>query len=126
MWMYTAAFRHAILNHALDLLLEVKRRFIRRAPQSQAPRPIYAPHGSIVFVRGVFFERGGTLGYRGFMFGEEIHLGEQVRRLGLRVLFAPSVEVVHRGGSTTGREDAARRREWHRVSADVLWEDYFR
>lgn len=126
MRMYTIAFRSAVLTRALDVLLDLKRRRARMSPPSSEPRAIYAPHGSIVFVRSAFFERGGTLAYRGFMFGEEIHLAEQARKLGMRVLFVPAVKVVHGGGSTTGRVDSVSRREWHRVSAEVLWEDYFR
>ncbi len=124
---YTIAFRSVLLTRALDATLAMKRRVAHaRGVNGLEPRTIYAPHGSIVFIRSLFFERGGTLTYRGFMYGEEIHLAEQVRALGLHVLFAPAVEVVHHGGSTTGRVDAARRREWHRASADVLWEEYFR
>lgn len=126
MRMYTIAFRSALLTRALDVLLDLKRRRARRAAPSTVPQSIYAAHGSIVFVRSTFFERGGTLAYRGFMFGEEIHLAEQARKLGLRVWFVPAVEVIHDGGSTTGRVDSSSRREWHRASADVLWEDYFR
>lgn len=123
---YTVAFRSAWLTRVLDILLRLKRRRTRLAGPARQPRLIYAPHGSFICVRSSFFNRGGTLAYRGFMFGEEIHLAEQARQLGLGVLFAPAVEVIHRGGSTTDRIDAARRREWHRLSADVLWEDYFR
>lgn len=126
MWSYTVAFRSALLTRVMDVLLDLKRRRARQSTPSRDPRPIYAPHGSIVFVRAAFFERGGTLAYRGFMFGEEIHLAEQARRLGMTVLFLPSVEVIHDGGSTTGRVDSVSRREWHRASADILWEDYFR
>ena len=124
---YTVAFRSAVLTRALDAMLESKRRTARRcATTNGESRGIYAPHGSLVLINCRFFERGGTLVYRGFMYGEEIHLAEQARLIGLRVLFVPTVEAIHHGGSTTTRVEAARRREWHRASADVLWEDYFR
>ncbi|MGE0865718.1 MAG: glycosyltransferase family 2 protein [Vicinamibacterales bacterium] len=123
---YTVAFRSPVLTRMLDVMLALKRLRARQIPPAGEPRAIYAPHGSMVFVRSAFFERGGTLSYRGFMFGEEIHLAEQARRLGLRILFVPSIEVIHDGGSTTGQVDSVSRREWHRASADVLWEDYFR
>ena len=126
MRMYSIIFRSALLTRVMDLLLDLKRGRSRLTPPLPQPRSIYAPHGSIMFVRSVFFERGGTLAYRGFMFGEEIHLAEQARKLGLLVRFVPTIEVIHDGGSTTGRVDSASRRNWHRASADVLWEDYFR
>jgi GT2 family glycosyltransferase len=123
---YTIAFRSPLLTRVLDALLELKRGQARLAVSTGHARAIYAAHGSIIFIRSRFFERGGTLAYRGFMFGEEIHLAEQARKLGMRVWYLPEVEVIHDGGSTTGRIDSSRRREWHRASADVLWEDYFR
>ena len=123
---YTIAFRSGLLTAALDLLLNLKRGGARLVARPQQPRCIYAAHGSIVFVRSTFFERGGSLAYRGFMFGEEIHLAEQVRRLAMCVLFVPAIEVVHEGGSTTSLVGSSGRREWHRASAEVLWEDYFR
>jgi hypothetical protein len=124
---YTIAFRSRVLTRALDGFLALKRRVVRARPASSVePRAIYAPHGSIVFIRSLFFERGGTLGYGGFMYGEEIHLAEQARAHDLDVLFVPAIQVVHHGGSTTGRVEADRRREWHRASADVLWMEYFR
>jgi len=126
MWGYTIVFRSALLTRLMDVLLDLKRRRARQSPPTRDPQSIYAPHGSIVFVRARFFERGGTLAYRGFMFGEEIHLAEQARRLGMTVLFLPTVAVIHDGGSTTGQVDSTSRREWHRASADVLWDDYFR
>jgi len=126
MRIYTIAFRSALLTNVMGVLLDLKRGRARLTPPSPEPRSIYAPHGSIVFVRSTFFERGGTLAYRGFMFGEEIHLAEQARRLGVLVRFVPSIEVIHAGGSTTRHVDLASRRDWHRASADVLWEDYFR
>jgi GT2 family glycosyltransferase len=123
---YTIAFRSALLTRLLDTLLEMKRRRAQTRPRATEPAAIYAAHGSVVFIHSTFFARGGTLVYRSFMFGEEIHLAEQARRLGMRVVYLPSVEVIHDGGSTTGRVDSSSRREWHRASAEVLWEDYFR
>jgi hypothetical protein len=46
--------------------------------------------------------------------------------LGLRVLYVPSITAVHGGGDTTSLIESRQRREWHRASADVLWNDYFR
>jgi GT2 family glycosyltransferase len=120
---YRVVFRSRILTRLLDMLSLMKR---RRAVMDDVPRDIYAAHGSAMFLRRRFFERGATLAFDGFMFGEEIHLAEQARLRGLRVRYLPSVVAVHRGGTSTGRVTSEQRRRWHRDSADVLWRDYFR
>jgi GT2 family glycosyltransferase len=124
---YTVAYRSAALTRMLDLLLDIKRRVLRTSITLRSePETIYAPHGSAIFCHRRFFERGGTLAYRAFMYGEEIHLAEQARAVGLSVMFIPAIKVTHAGSSTTGAVESAERREWHRVSAEVLWKDYFR
>ncbi|HUP50022.1 MAG TPA: hypothetical protein VNA04_14655 [Thermoanaerobaculia bacterium] len=125
MWLYTVVFRSALLTLLLDLLLSLKR-FRARRRSAGGPRPIYAAHGSAVLIRRSFFERGGTLSYRGFMYGEEIHLAEQVRSMGGTVMYMPSIAAVHRGSSSTSAVRFSKRRQWHLQSAQALWSDYFR
>jgi GT2 family glycosyltransferase len=64
------------------------------------PEKIYAPHGSFIALHRSYFERGGTLEYGAFLFGEEIFIAETVRRLGLSVLYEPSVAIEHTERST--------------------------
>lgn len=125
MWLYTVVFRSRLLTRILDWLLAIKRQ--RSAPvDGGSPRPIYAGHGSAILLRKSFFERGGTLQFGGFMYGEEIHLAEQVRATGGTILYVPQVRARHAGGSTTARTAAEQRRRWHLQSACVLWNQYFR
>lgn len=69
---------------------------------SLARMPIYAPHGSCVLIARRYFEMGGSLDYKMFLFNEEIFLAEEVRRLGLSVYFEPALRVVHREHVSTG------------------------
>jgi GT2 family glycosyltransferase len=126
MWAYTVLFRSALLTSMLDAGLAWKRRKARKRAEELTERDIYAPHGSVIFLHRTFFERGGTLHYPGFMYGEEIHIAEQARSTGSRVVFVPAIRAYHRGGSTTGKTDAAQRRRWHLDSAELLWRAYFR
>lgn len=57
--------------------------------------PIYAPHGACVVFSKRFFSDGGSLDLPVFLFGEEICIAETVRRLGLRVLYNPKLELTH-------------------------------
>ena len=79
----------------------------RLRPRWKAPLPpvgteLYAPHGSAVLLRRSYFERGGTLQHTSFLYSEEIFLGETVRRIGGRVVFAPNVRLRHSGHVSTG------------------------
>jgi GT2 family glycosyltransferase len=57
--------------------------------------PIYAPHGSFIALHRSYFEKGGTLDYGAFLFGEEIFVAETARRLGLTVLYEPGLAIEH-------------------------------
>lgn len=126
MRLYTVAYRSRLLTRLMTFALDAKRFVARHAPPPPQTRAIYAPHGSVMLLRRGFFERGGTLDYRGFMFGEEIFLAEQARNLGMQVMFVPAIRAVHRGSSTTDRVPSRQRLRWHRESAEILWQDYFR
>ena len=62
--------------------------------------PIYAPHGSFIALHRSYFEKGGTLDYGAFLFGEEIFVAETARRLGLTVLYEPGIVIEHTERST--------------------------
>jgi len=89
------------------------------------PRPIYAGHGSLAVLHRRFFKQGGTLSYDGFLYGEEIHLAEQMRRLGLGVWWGPSLRASHRGGGIINRIPISQRRVWWEESYRYLYKAYF-
>jgi len=70
---------------------------VTKEPVSRASSPskIYAPHGSFIALHRSYFEHGGTLEYGAFLFGEEIFVAETARRLGLTVLYEPSIVIEH-------------------------------
>jgi GT2 family glycosyltransferase len=78
------------------------------------PRMIYAPHGAFILFHKSYFEAGGTLQHGTFLFDEEIFVAETVKALGLRVVYDPRLEVIHREHSTTGifRSRMLARRQW--------------
>lgn len=60
-----------------------------------SPSTIYAPHGSCMCLSSRFFERGGTLRYPLFLFGEEVFIAEECRRISLRVKYVPGMVISH-------------------------------
>ncbi len=59
-------------------------------------RDIFAGHGSCMLFHRCFFEAGGTLEYQPFLYCEEVHVGAQARRLGVRVRYEPTLSFDHR------------------------------
>jgi GT2 family glycosyltransferase len=93
---YWLAIAYRLLSHAKGLT-----RGWRSAPTAAAGE-IYAPHGSFLCLHRSYFEAGGTLDHRAFLYGEEIFVAEEIRRLGGRTLFVPELKVVHLHSVTTG------------------------
>ncbi len=67
---------------------------------------IFAAHGSCVILMPQFFAAGGRTDYPFPLFGEELWLGSECARLGLRVHYVPEVRLHHAEHAATG----ARRR----------------
>jgi GT2 family glycosyltransferase len=62
---------------------------------------VYAAHGSFLCVSQSYFERGGRLDCPTFLFCEEIFLAEEVRRMGMSIIYDATISVVHREHETT-------------------------
>jgi GT2 family glycosyltransferase len=102
------AYKWIFSSYAVAAAYERAGRVARRmrraeAPAVKGPEDIYAAHGSFFLLSRAFFERGGTLDYPVFLFNEEIHLAEQARALGLRVVYRPDLEVRHEEHGSIGR-----------------------
>ena len=84
-------------------------RLLRAGLRSQAssikapllPRAIYAPHGSFVLFHRSYFAAGGDIKHGARLYGEELFVAESARRLGLKVVYDPRLQVLHRRHSTT-------------------------
>jgi GT2 family glycosyltransferase len=97
-WLYRS--RVALNTH--ELTSAVFHRLTAAASRKKQSRDIefssqeiYAAHGSFLIFSKNYFERGGDLNYPEFLFGEEIYVAEKVRSLGMKVLYEPSLVVVH-------------------------------
>jgi GT2 family glycosyltransferase len=83
-----------------------------RAADVAAPERIYAPHGCAMLLLPAALEGMGGLRFPSFMFWEEIYVAEEMRRLGLDVLWVPALVVIHREHNTTSTHS----REWRRAA----------
>ena len=88
--------------------------------------PIYAPYGAFIAFHRSYFEGGGSLDHGLFLYGEEIFVAETARRLGLTVMYEPSLQIEHNPHETIGRKkNRETARHLGRASA-VGYDRYFR
>ena len=66
------------------------------------PGEIYAGHGSFIILTQEYFKRCGIIDYPVFLFCEEIYLGEQCLKHGLKVVYNPQIRVRDTEHASTG------------------------
>ncbi len=86
---------------------------------------IYAAHGSFIIFSRRFFEAGGKLDDRLFLFGEEIAVGETCRALGLPVIYDPRLSVLHNEHQSVGSGMSRRKYAYHRAAVQHVLSKYF-
>jgi GT2 family glycosyltransferase len=86
-------------------------------PESMpSARAIYAPHGACMIFSNAFFLRGGDLDTTVPMFAEELTIASQAKQLGMKVWYDPTMMVIHREHSTTGRKLTREKYEMERAA----------
>ena len=87
------------------LVWDLKRRITSRQKKwvSHPAGEIYGGHGSFIILTKRYFERCGVIDYPVFLFCEEIWLGEQCRKAGLKVMYVPNLVVSDAEHASTGR-----------------------
>lgn len=103
-----------------------KRSLSRNEALVEVPTRIYAPHGSAIFFRRLYFDAGGRLEYGGFLYCEELHVAEQVLQNGLNVVWTPGITLWHNQHSTTGSLDLLKRLDWMHQSYSFIFDTYYR
>ncbi len=94
---------HYGMFYLYQLLHYAKRKLSVKAARSQSSvENAYAVHGSMMILSKSFFEGGGSLHFESFLYGEEIFIAEQCRKLGLSSKVFHELKVIHHEHSTTG------------------------
>lgn len=88
------------------------------------PQQIYAAHGSFLIFGRSYFMAGGIFDDTLFLFGEEIAVAETCRKLGLKVLYAPGLQVLHDEHSSVGPGMSRAAYGHHRQSVRHLFSKY--
>lgn len=99
-WLFERYWLYALYSRLHEIRQRL--RVYRRRGGIVSACDIYAPHGAFMIFSHSYFEAGATLDYGAFLFGEEIFVAEEARRLGLRVLYVPEIQVSHFEHVSTG------------------------
>lgn len=87
---------------------------------------IYAPHGSfMIFTRPVasFLQ---SFQYPAFLFGEEIYFAENIRQMGLHVIYEPELKVTDHDHESTGKTRKRTFYNWNAQAMKFLTGEYFK
>lgn len=127
MLFYSFIFSNYLTAQAYSLLGLLKKMLVGGSEGGGAAASLmYAPHGSCIIFSKEFFQRGGSLQYGAYMYGEEVFVGEWCRRLGLKVKYAPELSVYHEESVSTGRLYSRRVLSWKKHSSLYLWKTFFK
>lgn len=118
-WLYV------IYSTIAELRKHIVHRFGRRQGKPQASGRVYAPHGAIMVFHRRFFSNGGSLSDASFLFGEEIFVAEECRRLGLAVVYRPEIAVTHISGASMSLVKSRQIHYYERAATRAFVDRYF-
>lgn len=123
-WLVNIYEQGARIKYALMTLLH-RSPDMAQAATAGGFREIYAPHGACILFAAEYFRRGGDLAYPGFLFGEEVFVAETALRLGVKVLYDPSLRMTSQDHVSTGRFRSETMAGYMRDAAVLLADRYF-
>jgi len=121
---YPVSVAYQCLAATKRIMSRVGRLVHERRALMAMERDIYAPHGAFVIFGAKYLQRA-HLNPPGFLFGEEIFVGEMCRRHGLRVVYRPDLRVLHKCHETTGIIKSRRMVRFLKESFDALEAEFF-
>jgi GT2 family glycosyltransferase len=87
--------------------------------------PVYAVHGSFLIFTALFFEKGGSLKYDSFLYGEEMYLAEQCLKMKLEIVYTSKLKIKHEEHATSGIIKNRMHVKWLFNSTQYLYQNYF-
>jgi len=112
-----------LIKSALKGLL-TRNKELESSPDME-PRRIYAAHGSFMIFSQYYFEGGGAFEHGPFLFGEEVTVAENCRRLGLQVRYFPALTVSHVEHASMGLFPSSRMLAWQKEASAYCADTYF-
>ena len=128
---YYAYSVFALLSYLKNFMLRYKEALILSKNKLQIQNintdftEIYAPHGSFIIFHKRFFQKGGSLDYPSFLFGEEIFVAETAMKLNLKILYYPKLKVIDYEHASTGIIRSKRIASYFKESMNFIVDQYF-
>jgi GT2 family glycosyltransferase len=89
-----------ILHEKFTEFLKKERSYIKN--RSVSSGTIYSPHGAFIIFTNQYFQLGGSIDFGLKLFGEELFVAEECRRIKLDVYYEPKISVLHNEHISTG------------------------
>ncbi|WP_233004652.1 glycosyltransferase family 2 protein [Exiguobacterium aurantiacum] len=86
---------------------------------------IYAPHGAFIIFNKLYFQNGGDLNYKSFLFCEEIYLGELSKANGLQVVYDNRFKVIHHEHSTVSLLKKNKLLHYSKESIEYILKEFY-
>ncbi|ROT09971.1 hypothetical protein [Lepagella muris] len=86
---------------------------------------IYAGHGAFIILTKEFFEKGGKIEYPIFLFGEEQYLAEEIQRIGMKVIYEPSLKIMDEEHASTGKMKRGSYYEYNYQAIKYILDTYY-
>jgi GT2 family glycosyltransferase len=120
-------YRIACFIHFLiDLLTKHKKNKKIIKNRCLTPTKVYGTHGSIFILNKSFFIQGGRLDKLPFLYGEEMYISEQIRKIGGDCLFNPEIEFSHVGSATLGKIYSVFKYECIKEAHKFLYKEFYK
>lgn len=136
MHFYKWVFRFLISCFAYQMLGLVKslvknlffnkiRKSLDRVASDIKAQDIYGAHGAFLIFSREYIEKGGNFDHQPFLFGEEVTIAENCRRLQMRVRYEPDLVVSHIEHATIGIFPSRNMLKFQREASAYCADTYF-
>lgn len=116
---YPFFFVYQLLHH-VKRSLSGSKSDVKRGDEST-----YAIHGSMMFFSKKFFEKGGSLQFNSFLYGEELFVAEQVLKMKNQCVVHHDLRVMHEEHSTTGNIKGRKHMLFLNQSLKYIYKEFY-
>lgn len=104
----------------------LKHHKIRMQSTMNSDKEIYLPYGACFIFSRRYFEGGGKIKMKTFLYGEEIFVAEWCRRLGLSVFYVPAIIIKNHEHASTSLLKEQQKRKMNYAVAKYILDEFFR
>lgn len=120
LFLYAVPYLHHFYKKTLYKLKRID------SAEALSGQTIYAPHGSFIVFNGGQQYWKDFLSYPVFLFGEEIHIGEQAIKHQISVRYQPELKVIDSDHASTGKENESFIRKHNYNAISYLYDRYWK